>query len=167
MRLLEGKTPVKAGWVMDNITEVCTVNVLCTGTTPKAVFVKSKSGNTACFPLSKITVISGELAKGNEVSLSVPKWLLDEVRQRQTQPAQEIAFTAKVLVTGVLVDRSAKALSVRCDADMVNRWLALSKVEIDGNLPTVPGEAVRVIVPAWMLRHKSGHYPSWVAGAVL
>jgi hypothetical protein len=147
--------------------ELSTVNAVCDGVTAKAILVRSKSGNTAWIPLSQITVVSGEPVKGSDVSLLVPKWILDQARQRTAQPKRDVAFTSKVLVTGVLMDRSEKALKVRCDADMVSRWLALSKIDIEGDFPVVAGNAVRAIVPAWVLKHKDGYFPSWVAGAVL
>lgn len=147
---------------------IITLSGICTGMTQKALFFKQSGGNIATYPLSQVTVVSGELSNGAAVTLSVPQWLVERAAQGSTAPKQDdIQFTARVLVTGVLVDRSEKALFIRCDADMVSRWLALSKIEIDGDLPTVPGTPVRLFVPAWMLRHKTGHFPSWVRGAVI
>lgn len=148
-------------------TDLSTINVICTGVTAKGAWLKSKSGNIRCFPISQLTVISGALEKGSDVTVSLPKWLLDAARTNSAGNTQNINFTAKVLVTGVLIDRSALALQVRCDADMVTRWFALSKISIDGDTPTVPGKAVKAFVPAWMLRHKAGHFPSWMAGSVI
>lgn len=144
------------------------VSGICTGTTEKAVFLTTSNGNKARFPKSQITLVEGEYTKGAHIKVDVPKWLVDRARQDAEGQGkqQDINPSAKVLVTGTLVDRSEKALQIRCDADMVSRWLALSRIEIEGDMPTVPGAPVRATVPAWMLLHnQTKHYPSWVAGA--
>lgn len=145
------------------------INVICDGIAPsnKAVFLKSKSGNRACFPLSQIELVTGEFEKGHEITVKVPKWLLDAARATSAGNTQDIRFTAKVLVTGVRLDASAKAVQLRCDADMVSRWFAYSKVEIDGGEIPPHSAPVRLICPAWMLRTKQGHFPSWTAGAII
>ena len=147
--------------------ETTTINVVCTGLTAKGAFLKAKSGNTRCFPISQLTVISGALEKGSDVTVSLPKWLLDAARATSAGNNQDIKFTAKVLVTGVRLDASDKAIQLRCDADMVSRWFAYSKVEIDGGEISPHSAPVRLICPAWMLRTKQGHFPSWTAGAII
>lgn len=148
-------------------TDLATINVVCTGVTAKGAWLKSKSGNTRCFPLSQLTVIGGVLEKGSDVTVSLPKWLLDAARTNSAGNTQDIKFTAKVLVTGVRLDASEKAIQLRCDADMVSRWFAYSKVDIEGGDIPTHGAPVRLICPAWMLRTKQGHFPSWTAGSVI
>lgn len=108
--------------------------------------------------------MEGVLERGKEVKIKVPRWLLESIRAKAK--LREVRFTDKVVVTGVLVDRSEKALYVRADADMIERWVALSKIEVQQGA-TVPGEVVRLLVPAWMLRHTTGQYPSWVRRATI
>ena len=152
-----------------NKSEFSTITVTCTGIAPsgKAVFCRSKSGNNACFPLSQVELVSGEYAKNTEITIKLPNWLLERARQQQATKPADISFTAKVLVTGIRVDASAKAVQVRCDADMLNRWFAYSKIDFEGGeIPDI-FQPTRLIAPAWMLRTKSGYYPSWVAGAII
>lgn len=146
--------------------EFTIITVTCTGISPsgKAFFARSKSGTEAPFPFSTVEVMEGVLERGKEVKIKVPSWLLESIRAKVK--LREVRFTDKVVVTGVLVDRSEKALYVRADADMIERWVALSKIEVQQGA-TVPGEAVRLLVPAWMLRHTTGQYPSWVRGATI
>lgn len=148
-------------------TDVTTINVVCTGLTAKGAFLKSTSGNTRCFPLSQLTVISGALEKGSDVTVSLPRWLLDAARKTSAGNTKDIKFTAKVLVTGIRVAATDKAIQLRCDADMVFRWFAYSKVEIDGGEIPPHGAPVRLICPAWVLRTKQGYFPSWTAGAII
>lgn len=172
----KSKSPTSgaAGQALDvstaaNNPEFSTITVVCTGIAPsgKAVFCRAKSGNTACFPLSQVELVSGEYLKNTEITIKLPNWLLDRARQQQTTKPADIPFTAKVLVTGVHVDASAKAIQVRCDADMLNRWFAYSKVDFEGDeIPDI-FQPVRLFAPAWLLRTKSGYYPSWVAGAIV
>lgn len=145
------------------------INVVCTGLAPsgKAVFCRSKSGNTACFPLSQVELVTGEMVKGQEIAIKLPNWLLERARAERTNKQPDIRFTDKVLVSGIKLDASEKAIQVRCDADMVLRWFALSKIDIEGDGIPCHGEAVRLTCPAWMLRTRAGFFPSWTAGAIV
>ena len=152
-----------------NKSEFSTITVLCMNIAPsgKAVFCRSKSGNDACFPLSQIELVSGEYAKNTEITITLPNWLLERARQQQATKPADIPFYAKVLVTGIRVDSTAKAIQVRCDGDMVNHWFPYSRIEFDGGeIPDI-FQPVRLIAPAYTLRTKSGYYPSWVAGAII
>lgn len=137
----------------------------CTGYTDKAVFFKSEAGNQATFPKSQVKIIDGSISKGAALVLDVPKWLLAQQQQKPRLPDHYPPKTP-TLITGVVVDTRPKALAVKCDADMVTRWLALSQITLEtGSVEA--GEIVRIIAPAWMLKHKSGSYPSWVKGAAV
>lgn len=141
-----------------------TIKVLCQKVTGKAIKAKSKSGNSAWFPRSKVQLVEGELKQGENITLQVPEWLLDQVRQGQTQP-KEIPFTAKVLVTGIRLDASEKAVQVKCDGDTLTRWFPFSKIDMGGVMPG-HGQPIKAIVPAWLLKFKAGGFPSWVEGAI-
>lgn len=75
------------------------ISVICDGIAPsnKAVFLKSKLGNRACFPLSQIELITGEFKKGSEITVKVPRWLLDAARATSASNAQDIKFAAKAV----------------------------------------------------------------------
>lgn len=152
-----------------DVSKFSIITVVCTGLAPskKAVFCRSKSGNTACFPLSQVELVTGDLAGGQEITIKIPNWLLDSARAERTHKPPDICFTDKVLITGIKLDASEKAIQVRCDADMLLRWFALSKIEIEGGGIPCHGEAVRLTCPAWMLRTKAGFFPSWTAGAIV
>lgn len=140
------------------------IKVVCVAITDKAIHVKSGSGNTAWFPRSRAQLVEGEFKPGASITLSVPEWLLKQARQAHEQP-KEIPFKAKVLVTGIRLDMSEKSIQIKCDGDTLTRWLPLSKIDMNGNIPG-HGEPVRAVVPAWLLKFKAGGFPSWVEGAI-
>ena len=135
----------------------------CTGYTDKAIFFISESGNQATLPKSQIKIIRGEISKGASIVLDVPKWLLEQQKPRLPDQCPPKTPT---LITGVVTETREKAIAVKCDADMITRWLALSQIKVEPDNAGA-GEPVRIIAPAWMLKHSSGDYPSWVKGAAL
>ena len=145
-----------------------TVEVVCLARTPKAVQVLLKTGKKGWIPLSQIKEVVGELSPSQSITLTVPEWILTKITNPEaTKPLPtDISPKASVLITGIRIDASEKALQICCDADGISRWLALSQIKLEGDIPTHHAP-VRLTAPAWLLRHKNGYYPSWVKGALL
>ena len=143
---------------------VKTIKGICTGFTAKALFLEGEGGYKATFPKSQIKILAGEVTKGAAVTVSVPIWIIEQ--QHHAQAADSYDPKTPTLITGFIVDTREKAIAVKCDADMVTRWLALSQINIKEGSATT-GDVVRIIAPAWMLKHTSGAYPSWTKGAAV
>lgn len=144
------------------------IDGVCLARTAKAVHLLLKTGKKGWIPLSHIKAVVGELSPSQSVTLTVPDWIITRITNPEvTNPlSTDIPPKASVLITGTRVDASEKALQIHCDADGISRWLALSQIRLEGEIPTHQAP-VRLTAPAWLLRHKSGHYPSWVKGALV
>lgn len=145
-----------------------TIDGVCLTRTSKAIHLLLKTGKKGWIPLPQIKEVVGELSPSQSVTLPVPDWIISRIINTEiNNPAlTDIPPKASVLITGTRVDASEKALQIHCDADGISRWLALSQIRLEGDIPTHRAP-VRLTVPAWLLRHKSGHYPSWVKGALV
>lgn len=140
-----------------------TFNVICVVERPKAVLLSSvKTHEKLWFKKNQVKIISGDYGEGALLEVQIDKSVLTQARtHKRLSPVQ---FTDSVLVTGYCTRITEKAIGVLCDADRLERFLAKNK--INEVLTSVePNEAVRLLVPAWMLKCADGAFPSWVKGA--
>lgn len=146
--------------------EYITTDVVCVAETEKGVLLKSKKSNDELwFAKKQLEIISGEYGKGMELTVKIKQHIIQRARQNKAAK-QDVRFTDQVRVVGYAKYQTPKAYIVVCDADGATRPLAKSKIT---SIKTdfIDGEAVELVVPAWMLKRQDNTFPSWVQGARL